>query len=77
MKQWPDFNESGDLPPGIHQATLTDVIDHFGKGTPQRQVMARRLEHIYNLAFNTGHLARFIIEKPLPLVVDREKVLPV
>ncbi len=61
MKQWPDFNENGDLPPGIHQATLTEVIGYFGKSTPQRQIMARRLEHIYNLVNETGHLARFII----------------
>ncbi len=61
MQQWSDFNENGDLPPGIHQATLAEVIDHFGKGTPRRQIMARRLEHIYILAASTGHLARFII----------------
>lgn len=49
MRQWPDFNENGDLPPGIHQATLAEVIEHFGQSTPQRQIMARRLEHIYTL----------------------------
>jgi hypothetical protein len=61
MKNWPDFNDEGDLPPGIHQATLAEVIDHFGKDTPQRRIIARRLEHIYTLAVRTGHLARFII----------------
>lgn len=61
MKDWPDFNDKGDLPPGIHQATLAEVIEHFGKGTPQRRIMARRLEHIYALVTQTGHLARFII----------------
>ena len=61
MKNWPDFNDKGDLPPGIHQATLAEVIDHFGKDTPQRRIIARRLEHIYTLAVRTGHLARFII----------------
>ena len=60
MKNWPDFNDKGDLPPGIHQATLAEVIDHFGKDTPQRRIVARRLEHIYTLAVRTGHLARFI-----------------
>ena len=50
MMQWPDFNENGDLPPGIHQATLAEVIEHFGQNTPQCQIMARRLEHIYTLA---------------------------
>ncbi len=76
MRQWPDFNENGDLPPGIHQATLAEVIEHFGQSTPPRQIMARRLEHIYTLAVGTGHLARFIIfgsfvtTKPNPGDVD-------
>lgn len=61
MKQWPDFNENGDLPPGIYQATLAEIIDHFGQGSPRRQIMARRLKRIYKLASGTGHLARFII----------------
>ena len=76
VKQWPDFNESGDLPPGIHQATLAEVLEHFGSGTSQRHVMARRLEHIYTLATGAGHLARFIIfgsfitNKPDPGDID-------
>ena len=39
MKNWPDFNDEGDLPPGIQQATLAEVIDHFGKDTPQRRII--------------------------------------
>jgi hypothetical protein len=61
MKNWPAFNDKGDLPPGIHQATLAEVIEHFGRDTPQRRIIARRLEHIYTLAIRTGHLVRFII----------------
>ncbi|GAJ16139.1 unnamed protein product [marine sediment metagenome] len=61
MKEWPDFNDKGDLPPGIHQATLAEVIEHFGKDTPQCGIMARRLEHIYALVTQTGPLALFII----------------
>lgn len=76
MKDWPEFNDNGDLPPGIHQASLAEVLEHFGKGTPQRRIVARRLEHVYNLAVQTGHLARFIIfgsfvtAKPDPADVD-------
>jgi hypothetical protein len=29
MKEWPEFNESGDLPIGIHPATLAEVIGDF------------------------------------------------
>ena len=61
MKDWPDFNANGDLPPGIHRATLAEVSEHFGQSTPQRRIMARRLERIHALAAQTGHLARFII----------------
>lgn len=76
VKQWPNFNEAGDLPPGVHQAILTEVLEHFGSGTPQRQIMARRLEHVYSLAAGTGHLTRFIIfgsfvtNKPDPGDID-------
>jgi hypothetical protein len=76
MVQWPDFNEDGDLPPGIYRASLAEVIEHFGQNTPQRQIMAHRLEHIYTLAIGTGYLARFIIfgsfvtAKPHPGDVD-------
>ncbi len=60
MKTWPQFNEHGDLPPGIHAATLEEVIRHFGS-TSRRAVIARRLERIFQLAHSTGHLARFIV----------------
>ena len=61
MKKWPNFNSNGDLPPGIHQGQLAEVVDHFGKDTHQRRILAQRLEHIYTLAAETGHLSRFII----------------
>ena len=61
MKTWPEFNDSGDLPPGIHQSTLTDVIEYFGKGSFKRSIMAARLQRICTLAKETGHVSRFII----------------
>src|SRR3989442_14348826 len=61
MQQWPDFDSNGDLPLGIYQATLPEVIAHFGTSTLQRRLVARRLAHIYALAHSTGQLARFII----------------
>lgn len=54
MKEWPEFNESGDLPVGIHRATLAEVMGHFGRGSLQRKVIAQRLERIYTLANQTG-----------------------
>jgi hypothetical protein len=72
----PDLNDNGDLPPGIHQATLTEVIDRFGAQPPQRRIMARRLERVYSLVIQTGQVRRFIIfgsfitNKPDPGDVD-------
>ncbi|MEW6128661.1 MAG: hypothetical protein AB1757_16600 [Acidobacteriota bacterium] len=76
LKSFPDFDEKGDLPDTVYQATLTEIIEHFGEGTLQRQIVARRLSRIYELAKSTGELARFIIfgsfvtNKPSPKDVD-------
>lgn len=76
MRDLPDFNDNGDLPTGIHQATLEEIIERFGRWSPQRLIMAQRLERIYSLAVETGHLDRFIIfgsfvtNKPDPGDVD-------
>jgi len=61
MKKWPKFSDSGDLPPGIHRSKLSDVIEHFGKGSFQRSIVAARLQRIYSLTIGTGHVSRFII----------------
>lgn len=61
MKEWPPLNDAGDLPPNLHLATLTEVIERFGTISPRRAALARRLERIYSLVSATGHLARFII----------------
>lgn len=73
---WPEFDKNGDLPTGIYQATIVEVLKHFGTSTLQRQIVARRLERVYNLARSTGQLARFAIfgsfvtAKPDPNDVD-------
>ena len=57
----PLFDEQGDLPVGVHAATLDEVVTHFSHGTPQRQLVTLRLKRIYELAHRTGKVARFII----------------
>ena len=57
----PAFTEMGDLPRGIYNATLDDVLDRFGKSSIQRKIIASRLQRIYEIAATTGHLRRFII----------------
>jgi hypothetical protein len=58
---WPNFNELGDLPVGVHRAKIVDVIAHFGRGSAQRVAVTARLECIYELVRSTGYLQRFII----------------
>jgi hypothetical protein len=75
MKKWPEFNEYEDLPVGIYQATLAEVIEQFGSA-PRRQTIAQRLTRIYDLACSTGQVVRIIIygsfvtAKPSPNAVD-------
>jgi hypothetical protein len=72
----PAFTATGDLPVGVHQATLQEAIARFGVGPAQRRAVALRLERVYNIAKGTGSLARFVIfgsfvtAKPDPNDVD-------
>jgi hypothetical protein len=47
--------------PAAYEGAKAEVSEHFGQSTPQRRIMARRLERIHALAAQTGYLARFII----------------
>lgn len=57
----PEFESNGDLPVGLHQATLDEVLTRFGTGTFQREAVTQILTHIYSVALATGQLERFII----------------
>lgn len=57
----PAFNEDGDLPPGVHGATLSEVLERFGQRSVQRCAVADRLTRLYQLAASTGQLARFVV----------------
>jgi hypothetical protein len=76
MKKWPEFDDNGDLPVGIHQATIDEVVRHFGPGSVQRRLVAQRLERIFKWAISTGQVAKFIVfgsfvtAKPDPGDVD-------
>lgn len=76
MKKWPAFDNNGDLPVGIHQATLAETLQHFGTETPKRELVGQQLERIFLLANSTGQVARFIVfgsfvtSKPSPGDVD-------
>ncbi len=61
---------------GVHPATIEEVYERFGAVTPQRQLVTKRLQRIYELAHRTGKVERFVIygsyvtAKPAPNDVD-------
>ena len=59
----PDFNAAGDLPPGVHRATLPEVLERFGAKVGQRGVCTARLSHMINddqeLKATQERIARF------------------
>ncbi len=71
----PPFSEEGLLPPGIHHATLEEVMERFGSSTATRSAIAESLGWAIDAARRMGTL-RFIIDgsfvddKPEPNDVD-------
>jgi uncharacterized protein DUF6932 len=72
----PAFESSGDLPVGIHEATLEEVVARFGAGSERRRAATATLERVVGLAQTTGKLDRLIVfgsyvtAKPEPNDVD-------
>jgi hypothetical protein len=57
----PAFNEEGDLPLGVHGATLQEVLARFGAGGAQRKAVGLRLERITTIARATRQVRRFVV----------------
>jgi predicted nucleotidyltransferase len=57
----PDFDETGDMPAGVYQATFAEVVKRFGGGTVERRSVTDRLRRIYECVVSTGYLARFVV----------------
>jgi predicted nucleotidyltransferase len=57
----PDFNEVGDLPEGVHRATVDEVAARFGGQSARRHPITERLLRIHQTAAATGKLDRLII----------------
>jgi|ERR1019366_2651297 hypothetical protein len=72
----PEFNCDGDLPDGLHQATLDEILARFGSDTLAREEATAVLQRIFRLAYETHKLERFVIfgsyvtAKPNPRDVD-------
>jgi hypothetical protein len=72
----PETLPSGFLPPGVHSATLREILTRFGSENPRRQVLAGRLRELLTLARTTGKLLRafiwgsFVTDKAFPRNLD-------
>jgi hypothetical protein len=72
----PEFNDQGDLHPGLHEATLAEILQRFGPGSEAREDATATLQRIHRLVAATGKLERFVIfgsyitAKPDPQDVD-------
>jgi len=72
----PELTGSGELPVGVHRASLQETLARFGIGHPQRIAIGDRLQRIHRMAAATGQLARFVVfgsfvtDKPDPNDVD-------
>jgi hypothetical protein len=49
----PAITETGDLPQGVHRASLLEVLGQFGQATVQRRLVGMRLRRVYELAVAT------------------------
>ena len=77
----PSLNSNGDLPEGIHLATLQELATVFGSSCWERELLFQRIRRIHRIASDSGHLARFVVygsfvtDKPVPNDVDVFMVL--
>lgn len=56
----PPFDDSGNLPRGIHPAFIEEIVERFGRGSPEREVEARELAEFVDWAKRSG-VQRLII----------------
>jgi hypothetical protein len=56
----PPLDDYGNLPTGIHWATLDEVVAAFGSGSPEREVQASELTEFVQWAIKAG-IRRIIV----------------
>jgi hypothetical protein len=61
MDALPPFTEVGDLPVGVHRASLAAVLARFGQSPARRRLLGERLSRLHGLAQGTGHVGRFVV----------------
>jgi Family of unknown function (DUF6932) len=71
----PPFDEHGNLPPGIHRASVEEVADRFGTGSEEREVEIKELSRFIEAARSVGAKrliinGSFVTDKVAPNDVD-------
>lgn len=71
----PTFDERGYLPPGVHPATLAEVVERFGRGSELREAEAQSLVWLLPLVRAAGIVrwlvdGSFVTDVPEPNDVD-------
>src|SRR6266446_2554953 len=72
----PALLPNGYLPSGVHEATLSEVVERFGTNTQRRQVLASRLQELVSLTRATRKLrcmfiwGSFVTNKSFPRDLD-------
>jgi len=71
----PPFDESGNLPPGIHRCSVEELATRFGKGSPERETEISELLQFIAAAKNAGVRrlmvnGSFVTAKPAPNDLD-------
>lgn len=79
----PELNADGYLPPGIHTASLEEVLARFGEGSPTRQRHGELLRAVVRAALEYETIKRilvwgsFVTAKPDPNDLDYTAVVSV
>jgi hypothetical protein len=50
----PPFDDFGNLPPGIHICSVTELVARFGRGSEERQAEISELLHFFEVARMAG-----------------------
>jgi hypothetical protein len=70
----PDFDEHGNLPVGIHRATLAEVIARYSKPSMRRRALTREMRDFASLIEPAAHdiylVGSYITKKLFPRDVD-------
>lgn len=77
----PDLDEHGHLPPGLHRATVEEVVARFCVGSEQRRRLERPLRLLVEVAVDAAALAlylngSFVTDSASPADIDAAIVLP-